>query len=350
MKRLLASAILSVTLGTMLHAQVLRPATELPDISVIGIIDAAAAHDHPFNLGVTEVELAIQGYLYPSIRTDIFAAFHKNEEGIIETELEEAYVTFLKLWTDTSGIAGKKLINFGRVNQLHPEQWPMINKPQALRQFFGEEGLSGEGVALSYLLPLPTFVQLEAGIWQPSVHGHEEEATENHSEGLAFHDKFLSTRLWTALPVSEEGELELGGSFIFGNGEHTADGEDDRIHIYGIDGKYRHILGPDSNWLVQAEALFLDRQGADALNRRGGYVYGQYVFNRYWNAGLRLDMTQSLSDEDRGTFRQLVANVTNSLTETSKVKVELGYDLDESALSAAVRFIFGLGPHSHVLQ
>jgi hypothetical protein len=62
------------------------PQTELPDISVIGNIVGLASSDHAADnrsdIVVRELELGLQGYLYPQVRADAFIALSKLE-GII---------------------------------------------------------------------------------------------------------------------------------------------------------------------------------------------------------------------------------------------------------------------------
>ena len=97
-------------------------ALELPDISVVGnIVGAYGSNDSLKNnkkVVVEGVGLSLQGYLYPTIRTDIIMALHKHGTSY-QADLEEAYVSFLELYLPGAGIhipdlsikLGKKLFS-----------------------------------------------------------------------------------------------------------------------------------------------------------------------------------------------------------------------------------------------
>ena len=78
---------------------------ELPDISLIGDIRGQFG-ESPNNFSVNEIEFAVGGFLYPQIRADVYAAFHKHD-GEYEVELEEGYLSFLNLGSGFDAQIGK---------------------------------------------------------------------------------------------------------------------------------------------------------------------------------------------------------------------------------------------------
>ena len=160
MKQLSATVIFCLLFINCIIGQT-NKVTELPDISVIGHYGTTYS-DSTKSFEIEELEFAFQHYLYPSIKVDIFTALHKNDSGLFEYELEEGYLTFANLFevllpnsTRNFGIGailGKKFLNVGKINQLHPEQIDFANRSIVSKQFFGSDhNLAGEGGSLNYL-------------------------------------------------------------------------------------------------------------------------------------------------------------------------------------------------------
>ena len=351
-----------------LHAQSVKPATTLPDISLIGNFQATHA-DSGNAFDVKEIELSLQHYLYPSVKADVFLALHKEENGERVFELEEAYVTFFdlmgvvvpesKMNLGIGALMGKKLISVGKINVLHPEQLNFVDRPVAIQQFFnGSEGLSGEGGQLSYLLPLPFFSQLEAGYWTTSTHAHDEESHEEegdeHEEGLEehsgieFENRLFNTRLWNSFKTSDRSEFELGMSYLIGNA--GASSKSEKQHIYGIDLSYTHDLTPNRQLYFNSEfyqARF-GHEGEARENQSGGFVSGMIDINKYYSTGIRYGTLSKHGDEGE-TQTQWSFILSRQLTETSKFRLQYT-DNDTLENTVLAQFIFGMGPHSHVLQ
>ncbi|MDI6786168.1 MAG: hypothetical protein QMD92_05600, partial [bacterium] len=136
----------------------------LPDISVVGDIVGKITDDKGDEdrntIRIREIELALQGFIYPQMRADIFLAMHRHDDHV-EAEICEAYVSFLKVLKDLSIQVGKHHINFGKINRVHQHHRLYTDQPQIITNFFGDHGLVGEGINLSYLLPMPFFAQLD---------------------------------------------------------------------------------------------------------------------------------------------------------------------------------------------
>lgn len=346
------TCIMSVLLfGTSLSAaQPDKSVTDLPDISVIGNI-VTTLKDGENRLDVKEIEFAFQQYLYPSVRADIFAALHKEDSGERAFELEEAYITFLNAtdlfvpelnWPAIGLVMGKKKLSFGKINPLHPEQWDFVDRPIATQQFLGgDEGLSAEGLKASYLLPVSFFSQVELGGWTANP-------IEEPGEFVAVTNRLLTARLWNGFALSESQELEVGASYLLGNASNS-----DSLNqqsIVGLDITYLQELGADQSLKLQSElyqAIYSD-SGAAREDQSGGFASAYYKFHPKYSVGARVGTLGKHGDtgDDQTQWSLLFSR---QLTETSKFRVQYntGDNIDDVLY---FQFIFGMGPHSHVLQ
>ncbi len=129
-----------------------------PNISGIGDFQAQY-HDNTsrrFDFNFNETELAFQSFVDPYARADFFLSLGKDPlTGKFVPDIEEAYVTTLDLPENLQLKAGKFRMDLGRINPTHPHALPFIDLPNALVNYFGEDGLNDEGLSLSWLVPNP---------------------------------------------------------------------------------------------------------------------------------------------------------------------------------------------------
>lgn len=324
-----------------------RPALELPDISVIGNVIGNFGTDksdpNRDKVYLEEVELALQGYLYPDIWADVIVALHRESDGDYEVDLEEGYIDFQSTpIPGLSGLVGRKLIGFGKVNPVHAHHWNYVDRPAVLESYLGDHGLRGQGANLSYLLPLPFFAQADFGAWyvDGDSHGHHDH------DDLGMEGKTFSTRLWSSFPLSPDQELEVGFSGLRG---YDADHKD-RMHVGGLDFTYR-MLGPGlQRLLYQSELLLVHRDisGGD-INRFGMYHHLNYRFDKFWDVGLRFDWMET-PFRDKATEYAISGMVTRSLTESTKLRLQHTYDMADDEHTVYLQAVFGIGPHSHPLE
>ena len=336
----------SLTLLSSISAQA-RPsatplATKLPDISMMGNFQASSVKNDPDKTGfaMKEIELAIQGYLYPTIRTDVFIGLHQ-EAGQTEVHLEEAFLTFSGVAEGFGFKVGKKRLAIGKQNTLHSEQWAWIEQPLVISDFLGAEGLAAAGVSLEYVLPLPFFLQAELGFWQQRV-GAE-------SEAFAWANWLSHARFWSSVAPVDSVELEMGLSYLMGNGAEYQESTD-KVSLLGGDVTLRYWLADGARVVMQGEAFGLRRElSAATLERWGGYGYMGYRPNTQWEFGVRGDYSES-AEETKNLQKSVSAIGTYQLTETSKFRVQYSHDLVADNHGIFAQILFGVGPHSHVLQ
>ncbi|MFO0837632.1 MAG: hypothetical protein U1D55_03835 [Phycisphaerae bacterium] len=245
-----------------------------------------------------ELEIGFAGAVDPYTRADVIATIAR-EDGDFAIDLEEAYLTFLQLPYGLQARLGKYRAEFGRANPIHLHALPWIDYPFVIRRFFGEEGLSGTGGELSWVVPNP-WKQYVALTYQLFNNDNDVIFAGRESDDFTH-----LVRLKTFRDLSSESTLEMGGSFATapndaGHGSH-------RSMIEGLDVTYRWKPkgeGLYRSMLWQNEALFAQadiRGGQEST--WGMYSALEYQFARQWKIGARYDNTQlpfSSSHFERG--------------------------------------------------
>lgn len=108
------------------------------------------------SLQLQELELAIQGVADPYVRADVFVGFAPDS-----AELEQAFVTTLSLPASLQLRAGLLPAEVDRFNTRHYLMLePFADMPLVHRRFFGGHQLVGIGMEVSWLTPLPWFVEI----------------------------------------------------------------------------------------------------------------------------------------------------------------------------------------------
>lgn len=133
-----------------------------PDISVIGDMRGLyhSYGSHNFDAVLNEVEFSFQSFVDPYARADFFYSVSEDAKtGEFSNEIEEGYLTTLALPAHLQLKIGRFKQDLGRVNPIHVHALPFIDMPDAYVKFFGEEGLKGDGISLSWLLPNRIFFQ-----------------------------------------------------------------------------------------------------------------------------------------------------------------------------------------------
>jgi hypothetical protein len=332
--------------------QLFAEATNLPDISVLGDLTAQTSSDEASSdrnmVTLREIEVALQGYLYPQMRADIFLAMHRHD-GALEPEVCEASVSVLRLFIEGLGLqAGKIHVDFGKLNKIHQHERPFIDQPLVLTNFFGPHGLVGEGAVLNYLFPLPFFLRLDGGVFWVPVEAHEHAAGEEPAE-FGMGGEIYTARLWSSFSLGDKAELEFGASGAQGNGSHYLEHQDETV-VAGCDVTFKTWISTYQRLILQNEFFYLNRKvPVGTLDRFGAYSYCGFQFNKYWDAGLRYDWSEN-AFPDKETSSLISAIAGYRLTEMTRLRLQYGFNPHASSHNAALQLVFGIGPHSHPLQ
>jgi hypothetical protein len=342
-----------------------------PDVSVIGNFKGFLSSDENNPLDkkflVQEAEVGLQGYLWPGIRGDVFAALeqHVHEDGDIETEidLEEAYVSFLDLPLGFQVQAGRKLQDFGRVNPIHPHHWAFPDTPLPLRELFGDHPWFDDGVQVSTLVPNPleAYFKIEGGVWNGRKLGHHhEDEEEDHEEMVGFEGPVdwgghvFTARAAFDFSLGDQTNLMPGYSFAGGEFGDSIVHDVDLTLIHRWPRTYRRL-----RW--QNELIFGDFEysgqeiGGVPVTKRhvdawGGYSLLLLTLDKYWETGTRFDWWNS---EDVDDEWGMTAFLTYYFSHSMYLRPAYRYSeypggADEHL--GLVQLVWGLGPHSHRLE
>jgi hypothetical protein len=318
-----------------------------PDIALITDVAVAwfsrdanhqtGAHD-PTNTGfnLQQVEMSIQKSVDPYFRFDSFIVF-----GQFGVELEEAYATTLSLPANLQVRAGQFLTRFGRLNPTHPHAWDFVDQPFALGRMFGGEGNRGLGLELSYLVPLPWYVELVGSVTDPAGEATARSFYGASNLGIRTPFDFQSLlALKQFFPLSDDWSLLWG---LSATGGPNPTGHGNRSEIYGSDVylKYRPVSrGGHTSVSLQSEWFYRRRQvPEDVLQDVNGYAYVFWRFAQRWGTAVRYEHGSPawvLTGRNASDYLDLywtdhrhrtTANVTFWPTEFSRVRLQGSADV-----------------------
>lgn len=260
-----------------------------------------------------ELEVALQGYLNPYARADLFLTLPGPDLESSKLGVEELYASILRgLPLDLTARFGKYRVDFGKINRQHPHLWPFITQPLAQERFLGEEGLNDLGISLSILLPTgDLYTSLTVDVLRGGSIG-EATGIEDTTGRAPFYAN--SARLTTFFPLGDDADLELGLSGYTGIHDPY---ERHRFWYANLDFKYKYRPSTYTSLTVQGEYLlnmrkasqdrgltaFLDVEGNPerrSITSSGLYLYLDYQFLRIFSVGGRYDWSQApYSTNDR---------------------------------------------------
>jgi hypothetical protein len=176
---------------------------------------------------------------------------------------------------------------FGLLNEFHRDGLPQPDVPNVLLRFLGEEGLVERGAELTWVPPLPFYLEALVGVFG----GDNEE-----SFGRAkLNEPLVTGRLRTFFELHDDHAIQLGVSGARGQTPDRL-----RSTLLGADLKYK--WRPEG-WLhplltVGAEGIYSMRRVENDLgekttrDRFGWYTWVEAQPWRRWGIGARYDSTQ----------------------------------------------------------
>ncbi len=257
-----------------------------PEISVTGDMFGSVSDrsGDPTTNGfqITSFEMSFQSALDPFSGARAFVVF---EDG--QFDLEEMYVDWTTLPAGLGLKVGAFRNDFGKINRWHQHALQQTDRPLVHRALFGDEGLRGLGVSLSWL-PGP-FLGDYNELWVQVT---------NDDNDVAFSGRGFDTPIVT---VHETNYWDLSPASYFELGLSASTGVNDelgqhRTTLFGVDLNY--------SWSPPAEALYkafelrgemlYARRGSEVGTRGnwGAYLYGTGKLGQQWSAGMRLDWTE----------------------------------------------------------
>lgn len=238
------------------------------------------------------IELGLFGQIDPYARGVVrIEVGEEAEDGDREFKIDvpEAHLTLLTLPWSTQIKMGRMLNRFGMLNQIHEDDLPQTDRPNVLTRFLGPEGLIENGAELTWVAPLPFYLETLVGIFN----GDNETAFGRGS----LRAPLATTRVRTFFEIDDANAVQIGVSAA--TGETT---EKHRSTLVGADIKYK--LVPEG-WrhpllTIAGEGLVSNRKvdvsgdlDGDGTRLRGGwYAYAEVQPWLRWAFGARYDWTQ----------------------------------------------------------
>jgi hypothetical protein len=275
-----------------------------PDISFIADVAGAwfsdkpplqsGEHD-PRNNGFTlqQLELAASSAVDPYFRFDSFIVFKvprpPPEGGAVGTgepggvEIEEVYATTTSLPANLQLRVGQFLTRFGRFNPTHPHTWDFVDQPLEIGRLFSPDGNRGLGFELSYLTPLPWYVELVGSMTHDSA---LEISHAGNLQGTVALKQFFS--------LSDDWSLMWGLSGIGGSDPSAPADPAGRSEIGGTDVylKYRPLSGGSTTIVSLNAEWFYRRRNVtgETLHDTGGFAALFWRFAQRWAAAARWEL------------------------------------------------------------
>ena len=244
-----------------------------------------------------EVEVSFFGQIDPYARAEVrFEAEQDSRNSSLNVNLAEANLTLMALPYGTQLKMGMMRNRFGYLNQIHAHDWPFIDNPNVLQQFFGTEGLVESGAEATWVPPLPFYLEVLGGVF-------------NGVNDVAFgrgqiSDPLATGRVRTFFDLEDWGAIQIGSSVASGQTQQQRSSI-----IVGFDAKYKYtppgwqhaavsVLG--EYLLSFRDVVAANLAGIDQTRQRdsqGFYVYGgiqPFAHGELskWLLGFRYDRTQ----------------------------------------------------------
>ncbi len=320
-----------------------------PDIGVIGDF-RGMYHSYGiknFDAYLSEAEFSFKSVVDPYARADFYYSVSQDPvSGEFSGEIEEGFVTTTSLPAHLQLKAGRFKQMLGRVNTVHSHALQFINTPDAIVNFFGEEGLKGDGLSLSWLLPNHVFYQeLTVETTQPVASGVFRRSGTNNFLYLAHLKNY-----WD---LTDNASLELGLTGITGV---NALNKRTNMAAADITYKWKPLRYNTYKSVTFQNEIFFNNEKIffHTENTYGFYSLLNVQVGKRWFVSGRYDFTQ-FTFSKKAKLRSGTATLGWYATEFQKIEVEAKYTSMNTALpignyekkftSAGLRWIFVIGSH-----
>ena len=314
----------------------------LPDISAVGSfsvaydsydVEALSPRAGPFGPEgkptpqLDEVELAIQSVVDPYARADIFVSF-----GPEEVAVEEAYLTTLGLPAGLQLRAGKLFSPFGRQNQQHPHAREFVDGSLVSARLLADEVLSGPGLDLAWLAPVPWFAELHLA-------GQGTAPAEEDPERLT-----AVARLLQYFP--------LGASTTLGVGLSAARRDEARGEFRDLGGVDVHLRWrpPEGRRSLSFQGELVGRRfrGNALASKMGAYAQLFLRQDAHLGYGVRWDWAPTPRDLPAGEEHRIGALLAWLPSEFQRIRLQVSYDRrpgGEDGWEGILALELGIGVH-----
>lgn len=327
-------------------------------------------------------ELNLEAAVDPFLRATFI--INGTDEGL---EVEEAAVVITRLPRGLQLRAGRYFANFGRLPKFHDHELPFVERTPSLDTFIDGEA-KADGVELTYLAPLPFYLQATLGatnkIGAENTRLEEDQALNpggtGNTEGRRGEAFTYNGRLFTYVPIGDKNGLDIGVSEAytpaaqFVGGIRNDRGRSERV-LAGADVTYRYEPGTlgfirkvtwgtevfaNTERRRQVNAIDSDNDGAsdtDDFQRKsaqGGYSFLDVLFGRRFSGGGFYDVAEDLDDPDN-VKKKTYGGVLNFLpSEFQRIRVQLSKQTDSVGTRVNnqffVQWVAAIGRHAHTFK
>ncbi len=307
-----------------------------PEISVTGDVRGygTAPGVQRDNFDAREFEIGFQSALDPYSTTKIFVSL---EGGQVSVEEGYAY------WTGLPGRirldVGKFRQQFGELNRWHLHAVPETEYPLALRQYLGDDGLSGTGLSLYHAFGGLGVHELTAQVTRS--------ASDDELFGGGRRPSYL-VHLLNFWQLTRSTYMQVGGTVLYGTNPDTSL----QTTVGGLD--FRLTWRPPARalyreWTVRGELLGLrQRYSGAGKTRVGGYASTTFKLDQRWIAGLAYNYVEA-----PGTgliTRQVIPSLTMWQSEWVFLRAQYQWQKVLTAAPThqiALQAVWAIGPHKH---
>jgi zinc transport system permease protein len=244
-----------------------------------------------FNL--KELELGLQASVDPYARADVFFSGENLLGEESQVSLEEAWLTLIRLPLGAQARIGKFRSLFGEINDRDPAEFPFVDRPLVLTNFFGDDGDIETGIVSNFVIPNPWDVHML--FWLGIYNGDNE---------IAFHGgEARKPAYFSRFEVFQElgpaTGFEVGTAVMTGVNDPEGEFRTTLENIH-FELEWKHpVLSQYKSFDWVGEIFLSQREGIQGTEDSIGlYTFAQYQLSRRWFIGGRYDYSQLPTDSN----------------------------------------------------
>jgi uncharacterized protein YoxC len=330
-----------------------------------------------FDFFQRSVELNLAGSVDPFARG--YAVINASADpvtGEATATVEEAALQTTSLPWNLTLKVGRFFGEFGRLSYIHDHELPFVNRPLALDQYVGGESKT-DGVQLNFLLPIPHYVSLTAGVGDQFGDVPNNVGNFRHFRDLNFWGRASSYFDLTPDVSVETGMSGLwnprtqdrGGVFVQPDGSTLTErrrlllGGDLVVRYWPLrNNQFKsltwgtELLFSDNRYLVNPgipKTPTFDR----SVGSFGLYSYLAYKLHRQWSVGFLFDWVENAQDSRDRTFAYS-PYITWAISHWNQLRLQFTHTTHNSVAQSPLRgdnaiylqWAWIIGSHAHGWQ
>jgi hypothetical protein len=295
--------------------------------------------------------------------------------GEANATVEEAAIVTTSLPWNLTLKGGRFFGEFGRLSYVHDHELPFVNRPLVLDQYVGGESKT-DGIQISYLLPIPHYVNLTAGMGDqfgdvPNNVGDFRHFNELNFWGRAstYFDLTPNVSLETGISAEYNPKTNgLSDAFVQPDGSTLTErkrllvGADLTLRYQPLrDNQFRsltwgtELLYSDNRYLVNPDGSSNSTTFNRSVDSLGLYSYLAYKFHRQWTTGLLFEWVENDQNNNARTFAYS-PYLTWALSHWNQLRLQYTHTANNAATglknndAVYLQWTWVIGSHSHGWQ